>query len=45
MGIAPSDFWRLSLKEWRGLIEPCAAAPVSRAELAALMQRFPDLPP
>lgn len=39
-GIAPAAFWRLSLREWRWLNG--AGAGSSRAELARLMQQFPD---
>jgi uncharacterized phage protein (TIGR02216 family) len=41
LGLAPADFWRLSLAEWRALTG--GAVPVlSRARLEALMARFPD---
>jgi uncharacterized phage protein (TIGR02216 family) len=40
--VAPQDFWRLSLKEWRAIAQPPRAQPMRRAELAALMERFPD---
>ena len=41
LGIAPKDFWRLSLVEWTALTG--AAAPVlGRAGLADLMTRYPD---
>jgi uncharacterized phage protein (TIGR02216 family) len=43
LGVAPRDFWRLSVKEWRALASPRAAA-LCRDELEALMRRFPDLP-
>lgn len=45
LGLAPAAFWRLSLREWRLLTAPGPAAPMTRADLAALAQRFPDVPP
>jgi uncharacterized phage protein (TIGR02216 family) len=46
MELAPEGFWRLSLVEWQALVEARGAArgpaPLSRAEFAALLARFPD---
>ncbi|MGD9979865.1 MAG: phage tail assembly chaperone [Hyphomonadaceae bacterium] len=41
IGIEPSAFWRLSLREWRALAAPSADA-LSRAAFADLARRFPD---
>jgi uncharacterized phage protein (TIGR02216 family) len=41
IGVAPAQFWRLSLKEWRALISPAHDA-LTRATFDALAQRFPD---
>lgn len=44
-GIAPEAFWRLSLKEWRALTgQPTGLAPISRADLEALIDAYPDTP-
>lgn len=42
-GVAPSAFWRLSLREWRVLIAPPPAEVLSRVAFDALLQRFPDV--
>ncbi|MEQ1707277.1 MAG: phage tail assembly chaperone [Terricaulis sp.] len=42
LGVPPSCFWRLSLKEWRALIAPIGDDTLSRAGFAALAQHFPD---
>lgn len=42
LGIAPEAFWRLSLAEWRALVEAPAAPVLTRAGLDALIARFPD---
>lgn len=41
-GLAPREFWRLSLKEWRAIIAPPSSHVLGRAELHALMGAFPD---
>ncbi|HYD71991.1 MAG TPA: phage tail assembly chaperone [Candidatus Binatia bacterium] len=41
LGVAPSKFWRLSLKEWRALVSP-AHETLTRAAFDALASRFPD---
>lgn len=43
-GLAPAQFWRLSLKEWRALIGPQAARGFDRAAFDVLAARFPDQP-
>lgn len=41
--LAPPVFWALSLPEWRALTAPRDGnAALSRAELDAMMKRFPD---
>lgn len=40
--IPPEAFWRLSLKEWRALVETPSAPALSRADLSALIARYPD---
>lgn len=43
LGVSPREFWRLSLREWRALTAPAAAADVlSRAAFDELAQLFPD---
>lgn len=42
LGIAPEAFWRLSLKEWRTLIETPPAPVLTRTDLSALIARYPD---
>jgi uncharacterized phage protein (TIGR02216 family) len=42
--IAPADFWRLSVLEWRAL-SAASFAPLARPALEALMRRYPDPPP
>jgi uncharacterized phage protein (TIGR02216 family) len=41
-GLAPAQFWRLSLREWRALITPLGSEALSRAAFEALSRRFPD---
>lgn len=45
LGLPPQDFWRLSLKEWRALTEAPPAPVLSRADLSALIARYPDEDP
>ncbi|MHA6288272.1 phage tail assembly chaperone [Maricaulis sp. CAU 1757] len=42
MGLAPADFWRLSVAEWRLMcaVGTHAGRPLGRAGLEALMERF-----
>lgn len=42
LGVPPSEFWRLSVAEWRALAGPPPGARMGRDELAALMDAFPD---
>ncbi|WP_417482982.1 phage tail assembly chaperone [Maricaulis sp.] len=42
MGIAPAEFWRLSLIEWRALAGAHDARPLSRRALQILMADYPD---
>lgn len=49
MRMPPSDFWRLSLPEWRASVRGFrarhgmrTAPPLARAELEALMEHYPD---
>ena len=42
MGLAPSDFWRLSLAEWRWLTTPTTHAAMSRDDLLSLITQYPD---
>jgi uncharacterized phage protein (TIGR02216 family) len=39
--LAPAEFWRLSVREWRALVERHEDA-LTRELLRELMQRFPD---
>jgi hypothetical protein len=41
-GVPVSDFWMLSLREWRWLSEGARAHKLSFKELAELMNTFPD---
>ncbi len=42
LGVTPDAFWRLSAREWLALIRAGTPPSVSRADLKALMARFPD---
>lgn len=43
LGVGPEAFWRLSLREWRMLVEaPAGAAPLGRAALERMMEDWPD---
>ena len=42
LGLPPEMFWRLSLNEWRALTEAPPTPVPSRADLAALIARYPD---
>lgn len=42
MGLAPEAFWRLSMAEWRALMEAPAQAALGRAGLEALIAAHPD---
>ncbi|MBI1236694.1 MAG: phage tail assembly chaperone [Alphaproteobacteria bacterium] len=42
LAIPPSDFWRMSLKEWLVLTQSVSATPLRRDELFALLNSHPD---
>lgn len=42
-GIAPRDFWRLSLAEWRALTDAAPDA-LTRTAFDTLLQAYPDEP-
>lgn len=42
MGMAPREFWRLSLAEWRALVAPIEGSALRRAEFDALTRLYPD---
>lgn len=42
LGVAPEAFWRLSLNEWRALTETPPTPVLNRADLSALIARYPD---
>lgn len=42
LGVPPQAFWLLSLVEWRALTESPPAPVPSRADLSALIARYPD---
>lgn len=42
LGVAPAQFWRLSLREWRALVAPSADALMTRAAFEALVRLYPD---
>ena len=45
-GLSPPQVWALSLREWRALAGPApGAAPLTRAELDALLLTHPDTRP
>ncbi len=42
-GVQPADFWRLSLKEWRLLMEaPVEGLPLARSEFERMAEAWPD---
>ncbi|HYC75729.1 phage tail assembly chaperone [Brevundimonas sp.] len=42
-GVAPADFWRLSLREWRLLTEaPASGLPPARSEFERMAEAWPD---
>jgi uncharacterized phage protein (TIGR02216 family) len=45
MGLAPAQFWRLSLKEWRVLVAPAGGPALTREAFSALARRYPDQAP
>jgi uncharacterized phage protein (TIGR02216 family) len=43
LGVTPEGFWRLSLKEWRMLMDRSAsAAPMGRGDLVRMAEAWPD---
>lgn len=43
LGVAPEEFWRLSLKEWRMLTaRPEGPAPMGRTEFERMRAAWPD---
>lgn len=42
LALPPSDFWRLSLKEWLVLTQSASAPPLRRDGLLALLKSHPD---
>ncbi len=42
VGVAPSAFWRLSLREWRALTATAQDTILKRGALDALAAQFPD---
>ncbi len=42
LGVEPSQFWRLSLAEWRALVAPPLSDVLSRRAFETLASRFPD---
>ncbi|URI16965.1 phage tail assembly chaperone [Brevundimonas albigilva] len=43
LGIAPEAFWRLSLREWRMLVQaPAGAGPLGRTALERMIEEWPD---
>ena len=41
IGIAPAQFWKLSLREWRALTTPSGPA-LPRTQFDLMMKRRPD---
>lgn len=43
VGVSPAEFWRLSLREWRMLMDtPAASRPIRRGELERMAETWPD---
>lgn len=42
LGVPPHRFWRLSVVEWRAILNAADGAALSHADLARLMGAFPD---
>jgi hypothetical protein len=45
LGISPTEFWALSLREWRMLAASDAHISMQRSDLAELIASFPDMEP
>ncbi len=41
-GLAPEAFWRLSVAEWRALVEDGPPQTLTRTALEALVRAYPD---
>lgn len=41
-GLLPEGFWRLSLKEWRTLIQPSGGGALGRSAFERLAEGWPD---
>jgi hypothetical protein len=41
-GLRPAEVWRLSLREWRALVEPAFGQPLSRTDFERLAAAHPD---
>jgi uncharacterized phage protein (TIGR02216 family) len=44
MRIPPSEFWRMSVREWRSVLGHGREAALTRDELDALLKEHPDAP-
>jgi hypothetical protein len=43
IGIGPADFWEVSLKEWRLIMQGSGSTPaMGRGELEAMLAKHPD---
>jgi len=43
LGVVPEAFWRLSLREWRILMErPSGGAPMGRLDFERMTEAWPD---
>lgn len=41
-GLTPSEFWQMSVHDWRVLTQSTEPKPLTRTELGALTQQYPD---
>jgi len=41
-GLTPSEFWQMSVHDWRVLTQSTEAKPMRRSEFDALTQKYPD---
>ena len=42
LGLSPSEFWQLSLHDWRGLTASNAVEPLPRKVFESLREIYPD---
>lgn len=42
-GLSPSEFWAMSFKDWRALIQEPVGQSLSRAQFQELSQLYPDI--